>query len=147
MLILVTMGEECFSYDDLIAGFIRYNQADHKGVEPTADRGTLQASDGKHFSATLPLKIKIVPTNDEVPDFTVGNTTCKESCLCDIGSLISLSDADIPVDRMTLKFSTPKHGILINKRLIDTMERLIQPYTATVEEVSHICLTFWTLTS
>lgn len=72
---------ECFTFEDVQNGFIRYYQANHKAVEPTCDNGTLQATDGNLNSTIQPLKVTITPVNDETPALSleVGTISCKVS--------------------------------------------------------------------
>ena len=50
-----TIGKQTssFTYDQLMAGHIKYVQSNHLGIEPTSDEFSVFATDGEHNSATV----------------------------------------------------------------------------------------------
>ncbi|XP_071985264.1 FRAS1-related extracellular matrix protein 1-like isoform X2 [Engystomops pustulosus] len=103
-----------FSLQDVRAGHIRYVQAHHKHMEPTADFFMISVTDSIHKSMIVPFYIVIKPMNDEEPQLHVRNITVMEGGSCEIGpATLSAEDLDIPAD--TLRFSIvapPEHGLL-----------------------------------
>ena len=49
-------------------------------------------------------------------------TKKKENDVCEIGSFISVTDADVPKDVLQIKFSQPKFGTIINKVIAETIQ-------------------------
>ena len=112
---------QCFSFDEVEQGFIRYNQFYHLDHEPRNDAFILQATDGKQKSGEIEIFVHIDPANDEAPELMIEPVTCREGNLCEIGSKIHITDADLPKDRLTLNFSSPKNGLIVNQVRAETV--------------------------
>ena len=111
-----SLGREvdAFSYFDLKNAYINYVQANHTGTEPVEDFFEVFVTDGIQHSQPAQVKINIIPVNDEMPEFVVGNITIKEGEKKVLPTgFLRASDLDRPMQRLVLSLSEkPQYGEL-----------------------------------
>ncbi|XP_052282124.1 FRAS1-related extracellular matrix protein 2-like isoform X2 [Dreissena polymorpha] len=106
-----------FAAEDINRGDIWYVQSIHKGVEPVTDKFGLQCSDGKNVGKDTVIDVVIEPTNDEVPKIQVKLFAVSEGMDIRIDqSVLSVTDADVPVDNLTfIIIRPPNHGRIVKQ--------------------------------
>lgn len=106
---------DSFMFRDLKRRHINYVQANHTGIEPTEDFFEVYVSDGTQNSLPAQVRVNIIPVNDEMPMFSVGEITVEEGGKTVLPpEFIQASDADRPNQRLVLSLtSKPQHGQIV----------------------------------
>lgn len=120
-----------FSANDLLEGFIFYEQNQHEGVEPTTDSFQVKCSDGVQQSAEKTVQVVIQPINDEHPEVETGILFCSENAGVAITNLtVRVIDLDTPAEQLLFTLtSQPQYGEIRKRK-----SAVVLPFWGTVME-------------